>query len=119
MPSGIGDLLFIKKPFSSVPASFSGALDILRRRYEGVIEAIHFDFLYSHRPNFLRQYIDARDIQAIYMLKDHEYDLPLLQSTDCRLALLHCDVPVLRTSPDASMSFGTLTTLLYNEKKHA
>jgi len=119
MPSGIGDLLFMKKPHNRVPASFSGALDILRQRYEGIIEFIHFDFLYSNRRNYLQQYMDARDIQAIYMLKDHEYGLPLQPSTDCRLALLRSDVPVIRTVADASMGFGTLTTLLYNEKKHA
>jgi hypothetical protein len=119
MPNGISDLLFFRKPYQQVPTSFNNALDILRQRYNDTIESIHFDFIYSNSRNYLRQYMDARDIQAVYTLKDHEYDLPLLQSTDCRLALLHCEVPVIRTTADASMSFGTLTTLLYNEKKHA
>ncbi len=60
--------------------------------------------------------MDSRRIQTIYMLRDHEYDLPLLQSTDFRAALLHCDVPIVRTTATVDMSFGTLTTLLYNEK---
>jgi len=119
MPSGIGDLLFLKKPYPGIPASFTGALDILRQRYKGVIEAIHFDFVYSNSRNYLQQYMDAREIHSVYMLKDHEYDLPLLQSTDCRAALVHCDVPIVRTVAGDDMAFGTLTTLLYNEKKHA
>jgi hypothetical protein len=119
MPTGITELLFLKKPFHQVPAAFIGALDILRRRYSGIIETIHFDFVYGNNRNYLRQYMEAREIQTVYILKDHEYDLPLLQSTDCRLALWHCDVPITRTMATADMGFGTLTTLLYHEKKHA
>ncbi len=54
MPTGIAELLFLKKPYPQVPASFSGALDILRRRYSGTIEAIHFDFIYSNNRNYLQ-----------------------------------------------------------------
>jgi hypothetical protein len=119
MPAGIMDLLFLqgKKPYKMLSPSFLEAMDLLRGKYSAVIGRLSFEFLWGHSRGFLRNYMEARDIQTIYMLKEYEYKPGLPESVDCRTTLHKCQLPVVYVQKKDREEYGTLTTLLYRERK--
>jgi len=119
MPTGIMDLLFLqeKRPYKMLPASFLEAMDLLRTKYSAVIGKLSFEFLWGHSRGFLRNYMEARSIETIYMLKEREYKPALPESVDCRTTLHQCQLPVVYVQKKEKEEYGTLTTLLYRERK--
>ncbi len=119
MPTGIGDLLFQRKPFDKVPADFMEALDLLRKKYQSAINILSFDFLWSNSHIYLRHYMESRSIRLIYILSDYGYEKALPQSAGCIAPLQKTRIPVITVDRVYPGEFGTLTTLLYKEKVHA
>ena len=121
MPSGIADLLFLqqRKPYDKVSPSFMEALELLRKKYASVINILSFEFLWGSSRTYLNFYMESRDIQFVYLLKDHTYEKGLPQSVNCVAALQKCDVPLIYVEKANPVEFGTLTTLLYREKMPA
>jgi len=95
------------------------ALELLRKKYSGVINILSFEFLWGNSRPYLDLYIKSRDIQYVYLLKDHVYDGGLPQSVNCVPALQKCQVPLIYITKTNPVEFGTLTTLLYKEKMPA
>ncbi|MHA4810135.1 hypothetical protein ACX0G9_18625 [Flavitalea flava] len=122
MPSGIMDLLFLqdKKPYDKLEPQFSEALEMLRKKYAPVINILSFEFVWGNSRGYLRNYMTARNIQAIYLLKDYDYKQKLQQSVKCIPALVNCKLPLVYVHKTNREEYGTLTTLLYREdKSHA
>jgi hypothetical protein len=119
MPTGIMDLLFLqeKKPYKMLPAGFLEAFEMMRQRYASVINLLSFEFVWSNSRAVLRSYCQAREIQSIYLLKDHEYKGLLTQSANCVPVLHKCKLPVVYASRANKDEYGTLTALLYREEK--
>jgi len=119
MPTGIMDLLFLqeRKPYKMLPAGFLEAVEMMRKKYSSVINLLSFEFLWSNSRSVLRSYCQARDIQAIYMLKDHAYKGHLPQSVNSIPVLHKCKIPVVYASRVNKDEYGTLTALLYREEK--
>lgn len=121
MPTGIADLLFLqqRKPYDKVPLKFSEALEMLRKKYAGVLHSLNFEFLFGISRTYLDFYMESRKIDAIHLLKDHPYENTLPQSVSCISTLLKSKIPVVYTKKNMHAEFGTLTTLLYKEKMPA
>ena len=95
------------------------ALDLLRKKYPTAINRLSFDFVWSNSRVYLRNYMESRSIQLIYMLSDYEYQQALPQSANCIKALQKTNITVIHIDRVYPGEFGTLTTLLYKEKIHA
>jgi len=114
-PTGIMDLLFLKdrKPYKMLSPSFLEALEMLRKKYAAVVKILSFEFLYSNSRAYLRNYMQGRNIQSIYMLEDYDYRGGLEQSVNCIPVLHKCKVPVIYIERVFNSEVGTLTPLLY------
>lgn len=119
LPSGIMDLLFLqeKKPYDKLQPQFSEALEMLRKKYAPVINILSFEFVWGNSRGYLRNYMAAREIQAIYLLKDYDYKHKLPQSVKCIPTLRDCKLPLVYVKKTTREEYGTLTTLLYREDK--
>jgi len=117
-PTGIMDLLFLKdrKPYKMLSPSFLEALEMLRKKYASVIHILSFEFLYSNSRAYLRNFMQGRNIQTIYMLEGYDYSGGLAQSVGCISTLHKCKLPVVYIEKPSNGGVGTLTTLLYKEK---
>jgi len=118
IPTGIMDLLFLqeRKPYKMLPPSFLEAIEMLRKKYASTIHLLSFEFLYGNSRGYLRHYMQGRDIQSVYLLKDHAYENKLPQSVSCMRTLRKCKVPIVYVEGVKQSEVGVLTTLLYKEK---
>ncbi|HEX8358208.1 MAG TPA: hypothetical protein VF610_12375 [Segetibacter sp.] len=116
MPSSITDLLFINrsKPFNAIPAKFSEAFQLLRNKYQGVVDKISFDFIFCSSSQYLNNFIEANNIEAVYMLKDYNYVRLLKQSENFLPCFNKCKVPVhkLTMQPETIGEYQNLSALL-------
>jgi hypothetical protein len=64
----------------------------------------------------LRNFMQGRNIQTIYMLEGYDYSGGLAQSVGCISTLHKCKLPVVYIEKPSNGGVGTLTTLLYKEK---
>lgn len=119
-PTGI-DLMFLKekKHYKEMSPAFSEALEMLRKKYATVINILSFEFLYLHSRAYMRNYMEGRNIEVIYMLEDHTYHGSLKQSVNAIPTLHKCNVPVVHVRKTNRAEVGTYTTLLYKEKMPA
>lgn len=119
-PTGI-DLIFLKerKAYKEIPAAFGEALEMLRKKYVTVINILSFEFLYLHSKAYMCNYMEGRNIEAVYMLEDHDYRGALKQSVNAIPTLHKCHVPVIQVRKTNRAEVGTYTTLLYKEKMPA
>jgi hypothetical protein len=117
-PTGIMDLLFLqeRKPYKMLPPSFLEAIEMLRKKYPSVIHLLSFEFLHGNSRAYLRHYMQGRNIQSVYLLKDHVYENKLPQSVGCMRTLRKCKVPIVYVERVTQSEVGVLTTLLYKEK---
>jgi hypothetical protein len=117
-PTGIMDLLFLqeRKPYKLLPPAFLEAIEMLRKKYSSAIHLLSFEFLYSNTRAYLRNYMQGRNIQSVYLLKDHVYENRLPQSVSCVRTLRKCKVPIIYVEGVKQSEVGILTTLLYKEK---
>jgi hypothetical protein len=120
MPSGIIDLLFLqeKKPYNKLKPQFLEAIEMLKKKYSSVLNLLSFEFLWSNSRFFLRNYVEARNIGAIYLLEGHDYQPALPQSLDCISSLHKCRVPLVYVQKTSAGEYGTLTALLYRGKRN-
>jgi hypothetical protein len=118
IPTGIMDLLFLqeRKPYKMLPPSFLEAIEMLRKKYSSTIHLLSFEFLYGNSRAYLRHYMQGRNIQSVYLLKDHVYENRLPQSVSCMRTLRKCKVPIVYVERGRQSEVGVLTTLLYKEK---
>jgi hypothetical protein len=118
VPTGIMDLLFLqdRKPYKMLSPAFLEAIEMLRKKYSSVIHLLSFEFVYGNSRAYLRHYLQAREIQSIYLLKDHTYIQKLPQSVNSTETLRKCRVPVTYVEGARPNEVGVLTTLLYKEK---
>ena len=114
MPTSIADLLFLqgKKPYNKLHPEFLEAMDMLRTKYAAVINLLSFEFVWGNSGSFLSNYMQGRDIQSIYLLKDYDYKPGLPQSVNCIPALRRCKLPVVYVQKVHKQQHGTFTTLL-------
>lgn len=119
MPTGIMDLLFMQenKLYSLIQPQFTEALEMLRKKYSSVINTLAFEFVWSNSKGFLKNYMHARDVQSVYLLKKYDYNGGLPQSVRCISTLQACRVPVVFVQKTHKPEHGLLTTLLYREDK--
>lgn len=120
-PTGIIELLNVRdrEPYKKLPANFTEAIEMLKKKYAGVINKLSFDFLYYNSRHYLINYIHARDIQSVYILADYNYQGGTKKSVDCVKVLHKCGVPVTAVNKAAREEVGTYTTILYKEKMSA
>lgn len=119
MPGGIMDLLFLeeKKPYKMLKPQFLEALEMLRQKYPNALNVLSFEFVWGSSRAFLNNYMQGRNIQAIYLLKDYEYSNGLPQSVNCIPSLLKCKTPVMYVQKRPKVEYGVLSALLYQEEK--
>ena len=96
LPTSISDLLFINqsKPYQSVPADFTEALQLLRNKYESSVEKILFDFVYCNTSRYFNNFLQGNCIDAVYMLSNYSYKQPLRQSEDVTYYVNKCKAPL-------------------------
>jgi hypothetical protein len=115
MPTSITDLMFIKqsKPYDAVPRKFNEAFQLLRNKYQGDVKIL-FDFIFCNTSSYLNNFIEGRNIEAVYMLKDYNYVLPLKQSESFISCFSKCQVPLqkLAAGSEAFSDYENFSALL-------
>ncbi|MEI6949229.1 hypothetical protein V9K67_18740 [Paraflavisolibacter sp. H34] len=118
MPGSITDLLFLKenKPYRSLPESFREAFQLLSNKYRSLKVTLDFKFVYGATARFLKNFVRANDIEAVYILTNYTYELPLASSVDFVPLLKECHTMVhpLPLHPEACSEYQILSALLYN-----
>lgn len=96
MPTSISDLLFINqsKPYHAIPPRFNEAFQLLRNKYQGIVKNICFEFIFCNTSRYLHNFLEAKNIEAVYILKDYKYVQLLKQSVDFIPLLNKCKVPL-------------------------
>lgn len=119
-PTGL-DLIFLKekKLYKEISPAFREAIEMLREKYAAVINRLSFEFVFLHSKAYLRNYMEGRNIDAIYMLEEHDYNSGLKQSANVIPTLHKCNVPVIQVRKTNRAEVGTYTTLFYKEKMPA
>ncbi len=75
IPNSIHDLMFLGRNKNNIalPSSFNDALCVLKNKYARPSVSIKFDFLYGSSYKILRNFIQGRGIEAIYLLEKYTY----------------------------------------------
>jgi hypothetical protein len=122
LPSSITDLLFLqgKKPYNKLQPEFLEAIEMLRRKYAAVINLLSFEFVWGNSGVYLRNYMQGRAIQSVYLLKDYDYKPGLPQSVNCIPALCRSKLPIVYVQKVNKEQHGKFTALLLkNNLAHA
>jgi hypothetical protein len=116
MPTSIGDLLFVNrsKPYHAIPAKFNEAFQLLRNKYHGLVEKISFEFICCNSSRYVNNFIEANNIDAVYMLKDYNYVQLLKQSESFSASFNKCCVPLrkLTLHPETVADYQNFSALL-------
>jgi hypothetical protein len=96
MPTSISDLLFINqcKPYHAIPTKFHEAFQLLRNKYQGIVKNISFEFIFCNTSRYLHNFMEAKSIDAVYILEDYNYVQQLKQSVNFIPLLTKCKVPL-------------------------
>jgi hypothetical protein len=123
LPTSITDLLFLKenKPYDSVPENFAEAFQMLRNKYKGSLESITLKFVYCNTSRYLNNFIEANNIDAVYMLGDYKYRQPLKESVKFSTYISKCNVPLhqLPMQQEAYADYQILSSLLVNNEPYS
>lgn len=94
LPGSITDLLQSRRSefYRSIPESFCNALGMLKQHYGNRIRTIQVKFIYGSTCRLLKNYLQAHDVDFVYMLSDHYYTQPLQQSIAYTDFLSKCPV---------------------------
>jgi hypothetical protein len=95
-PNEITELLYKRKShlYEYVPDSFTEAVQVLRNKYLSQINNIILSFYYGNRVAVLNNIIESNKINAVYLLANHQYKLPLKSSVSMVPLIKRCKLPV-------------------------
>lgn len=119
-PNEITELLYKRKShlYEHVPNSFTEALQVLRNKYLSQINNIMLSFYYGNRVAVVNIIIESNKIDAVYLLSDHQYMLPLKSSVSMVPLIKRCRLPVEMVHSKASVFSqsqpGSFSSLLAN-----
>lgn len=119
MPASISDLLSLKsnKPYASVSARFTEALQLLKNKYSGQLQTVSFRFLYGNNSRILNNFIEGAGIDCTYVTATNRTEKPFESSVDFVPLLKRCSVPVKKTPLQKGAEAGhqSLSVLLDDE----
>jgi hypothetical protein len=79
-------------------AEFLEACEVLRNKYGSLIEKIKIEFYYGSTKSYLRNFLEARGIDAIIFASDYKLNLPSPASRDARALWTGSGYPVFEES---------------------
>jgi len=95
MPADIQDLLFLPKevPFEKITEDLRQACVKIKKKYAGVISQIKFRHIYGDTNGVFRNFIEANDVDIIYMPEHFELRKAYKNSVDPRPMFKKAGIP--------------------------
>ncbi len=120
MPTGISDLLFIgRRKNIPTPTAFKDALQVLQNKKNNAEVNFYFDFIYGNSKAVLKNYIEAKGINEVFMLDGYTYKFSNSESVDFIPMLKKITTPVnyVNFQQGVYSEFQVLSILLNNDEK--
>ncbi|WP_207492641.1 hypothetical protein [Aridibaculum aurantiacum] len=119
LPTSISDLLYLEEPYDAVPAHFTEALQMLRKKYAAEVETIKFKFIYCTTRRYLNLFLQGANIEKVYLLQNYQYNQPLKQSANSIELFTKVNVPVVQLPlhREAFSDYQILSALLNNNEE--
>ncbi len=95
--NSISGLLMMSKRLSVhqlCPQEFTEACEVLRNKYTSVVQRIKVEFYYGATKAYLRNFLEARNIDAVLLAKDYTLKKPSKSSKDLYPELVNSGYPV-------------------------
>jgi hypothetical protein len=104
--------------YDQVSDSFTEAVQVLKNKYLQQINNIVLSFYYGNRVAVINSVIENNKIDALYLLANHQYKLPLKSSVSMVPLIKRCKLPVEMVHSKASVFSqsqpGSFSALLAN-----